>query len=355
MGSVRTPILGRPRPLPRHRRAHHHARADVPPRLHPGLCVKSRQRAPASRIDELTMSRVLDPALRRRAAHRRTEDQARNRHLAPTNTTTRSTSPGSAPSGKPSATPTRARTSPRDARSPRRSSPHSEPVRSPRSNDSARHSSSGRRHCLAFFDTGRSTNGGAEAVNGLIENHRPRRPRIPQGCDNYSELLMLLIGGGAHPPPPQVGRAVKGCTRIASIDELTMSGVLEAEGIAAGNRVRLRGRVSTAPEERDLPSGTRIVTLRLSVPREGSPMCDGSRQSVDWMDCSAWGGTIRRSAAAWREGDVVEVEGALRRRFYRGAGGTATRLEVELLSGRLVSRGSAPRSSGGGSARAPAG
>ena len=108
--------------------------------------------------------------------------------------------------------------------------------------------------------------------------------------------------------------------------------------VESGNLVRLRGKVSTAPEERALPSGTTIVTLRLSVPRETSPMTEGSRQTADWVDCSAWGRKVRRSASGWRVGDLVEVEGALRRRFYRGASGTATRLEVEVLSGRVVSR-----------------
>jgi single-strand DNA-binding protein len=67
-------------------------------------------------------------------------------------------------------------------------------------------------------------------------------------------------------------------------------------------------------------------------------MTEGSRQSADWVDCSAWGRKVRRTTSGWRAGDLVEVEGALRRRFYRGASGTATRLEVEVLSGRLVSR-----------------
>lgn len=104
------------------------------------------------------------------------------------------------------------------------------------------------------------------------------------------------------------------------------------------NWVRLQGKISTAPEERVLPSGTVILTLRLSVPREATAMTAGSRQNVDWVDCSVWGGKLRRNVPRWRTGDLVEVEGALRRRFYQGAGGTATRLEVELLSGRLLSR-----------------
>ena len=51
---------------------------------------------------------------------------------------------------------------------------------------------------LAYFDTGRSSNGGTEAVNGLIELHR----RIARGFrnrDNY-RLRMLLIGGGLTSP-----------------------------------------------------------------------------------------------------------------------------------------------------------
>ena len=111
-----------------------------------------------------------------------------------------------------------------------------------------------------------------------------------------------------------------------------------AEPDDSANQVRLRGKVSTPPEERELPSGTSIVTLRLSVPRETSPMTEGSRQTSDWVDCAAWGRKVRRTVSGWRAGDLVEVEGALRRRFYRGEAGTATRLEVELLSGRVLSR-----------------
>jgi single-strand DNA-binding protein len=110
-------------------------------------------------------------------------------------------------------------------------------------------------------------------------------------------------------------------------------------GVETGaNEVTLRGRVSSAPEPRELPSGTCIVTLRVSVPRASSPMTKGSKQTSDWVDCVAWGSRQRRSVATWRVGDVVEVEGALRRRFYRAGGGTAMRLEVEVLAGRVVRR-----------------
>jgi single-strand DNA-binding protein len=102
------------------------------------------------------------------------------------------------------------------------------------------------------------------------------------------------------------------------------------------NEVCLAGRVSSAPVERELPSGDMVVTFRLVMQRDRTPMTAKSRQTSDWVDCAAWGGRARRSAASWQVGDQVEIEGALRRRFFRDGGGSATRLEVEMVTGRCV-------------------
>ena len=55
---------------------------------------------------------------------------------------------------------------------------------------------------LAYFDTDRASNGGTEAINGLIELHR----RIARGFRNRENyrLRMLLVGGGLTLDPPQV-------------------------------------------------------------------------------------------------------------------------------------------------------
>ncbi|KRE60497.1 ISL3 family transposase [Nostocoides sp. Soil756] len=56
-----------------------------------------------------------------------------------------------------------------------------------------------RREFLGYFDTDGASNGGTEAINGLIALHR----RIARGFrnrDNY-RLRMLLIGGGLDPSP----------------------------------------------------------------------------------------------------------------------------------------------------------
>ena len=53
-----------------------------------------------------------------------------------------------------------------------------------------------RQEFLGYFDTHRSSNGGTEAINGLIELHR-RIARGFRNLDNY-RLRMLLIAGGLH-------------------------------------------------------------------------------------------------------------------------------------------------------------
>ncbi len=111
-------------------------------------------------------------------------------------------------------------------------------------------------------------------------------------------------------------------------------------GDLGDNAVELRGRVSSAPVERSLPSGAVITTFRMSIPRARTPMTAGSSQSVDWVDCSAWTARNRRTVSTWLVGDQVEVSGALRRRFFHVGEGSSTRLEVEVLGARRVrSRG----------------
>jgi single-strand DNA-binding protein len=103
---------------------------------------------------------------------------------------------------------------------------------------------------------------------------------------------------------------------------------------AAANAVVMRGRLVGAPVEKTLPSGDAIVTFRVSVPRARTAMTRGSRQTSDWVDCVAWAARVRRTVSGWLPGDPVVVEGALRRRFYRGEAGTGTRLEIEALRAR---------------------
>jgi single-strand DNA-binding protein len=107
------------------------------------------------------------------------------------------------------------------------------------------------------------------------------------------------------------------------------------------NEVVLVGRVSGEPAERELPSGDVLVTWRVvvdrPVPRRPPP--EGVRlATVDTLDCVAWSSAVRRTARTLADGDVVAVEGALRRRFWRAGGGPASRTEVEVQALRRVGR-----------------
>ena len=90
---------------------------------------------------------------------------------------------------------------------------------------------------------------------------------------------------------------------------------------------------------RELPSGTTIVTLRVTMPRAGTPMTRGSSQRSDWVDCVASEARQRRRVVGWRVGDLVEVHGSSRRRVHRGGPVPAMHLEVEVLTGRMLARG----------------
>lgn len=111
------------------------------------------------------------------------------------------------------------------------------------------------------------------------------------------------------------------------------------------NEVRLVGRLRGGPEQRELPSGDVLVAFKVVVdrPAPNRPLPAGVRLvSVDTVPCVAWAAGVRRTASGWEDGDVVEVTGALRRRFWRVGAGAASQTEVEVLSARRLSRASRP-------------
>ena len=109
----------------------------------------------------------------------------------------------------------------------------------------------------------------------------------------------------------------------------------QAQAVEARNEVVLVGRVSGVPEERELPSGDVVVTFRLVVDRPPQSRAR-SRAVVDALECSAFRADVRRRALAWAPGDVIHVEGALRRRFWRSAAGPASRGEIEVERARRL-------------------
>ncbi|GAB3363900.1 single-stranded DNA-binding protein [Modestobacter lapidis] len=99
------------------------------------------------------------------------------------------------------------------------------------------------------------------------------------------------------------------------------------------NDVVLRGRLSASPEFRPLPSGDTLLVFKLVVRRE-TPRPRGPKSDI--ITCVSYLPALQRYAAAWTPDDVVEVEGALQRRFWRTPTGTAIAYEVNCRRGRKV-------------------
>lgn len=102
------------------------------------------------------------------------------------------------------------------------------------------------------------------------------------------------------------------------------------------NQVQLVGRLAADAVHRELPSGDRLATFRLVIDRPD----DAVGPRVDTIDCAVWRADLRRRVGAWGAGDVLRVEGELRRRFWRAGAGVASRYEVEVGTARRLARAS---------------
>lgn len=129
------------------------------------------------------------------------------------------------------------------------------------------------------------------------------------------------------------------CARLAA-RRMDLEEVVDVD-VLGRNQVVLVGRVAAVPEERTLPSGDVLLLWRLVVdrppPRRAAP--EGVRMpTVDTLDCVAWAAGVRRSASSFCTGDVVSVEGSLRRRFWRDGAGAVSRYEVEAHKVKRLQR-----------------
>lgn len=97
------------------------------------------------------------------------------------------------------------------------------------------------------------------------------------------------------------------------------------------NDVVLRGRLSAPAELRPLPSGDVLLLFKLVVRRE-TPRPRGPKSDV--ITCVSTVRGLLTRAPAWEPDDVIEVEGALQRRFWRTPTGTAVAYEVAVRRAR---------------------
>lgn len=120
----------------------------------------------------------------------------------------------------------------------------------------------------------------------------------------------------------------------------------EKAGPTHVNEIALVGRINAEPAVRVMPSGDEVTMLRLVVDRpRGHRRSDGDRSTitVDTFDIACWTARTRTRAAKLTPGDVVRVEGALRRRFHRTPTGPVSRYEVEAATLRREPSRAVPR------------
>jgi single-strand DNA-binding protein len=86
---------------------------------------------------------------------------------------------------------------------------------------------------------------------------------------------------------------------------------------AGCNVAVVRGRLSSDPVHRQLPSGDRLIGYEVTVPTPSGP---AESVPVVWI--------VTGRPPAVTAGDEVVVVGRVRRRFFRAAGTTASRTEV---------------------------
>ena len=104
------------------------------------------------------------------------------------------------------------------------------------------------------------------------------------------------------------------------------------------NDVVVVGRLSAAPTLRELPSGDAVMSFRVVVRRPPDLKRRPGAATVDSLECAVWRGDVRRVVRGWGVGDVVEISGAVRRRFWRRPGGAGSRWEIEVRKARRLAR-----------------
>jgi single-strand DNA-binding protein len=100
------------------------------------------------------------------------------------------------------------------------------------------------------------------------------------------------------------------------------------------NEVYLVGEVSSTPEERTLSDGRGAVTFRLEVRTDSS--AGGNRDSLDITLTSP---RARKAALAWAVGDLVEVQGVVRRKFYKVGAASKPFTVIEAERAKRLRRG----------------
>jgi len=100
------------------------------------------------------------------------------------------------------------------------------------------------------------------------------------------------------------------------------------------NIVELSGVISHIPVEHELANGNRSISWRLKVPRSEAGS-DSIPCAVSYELSST---SLLNRVTNLEVGQPVTITGSLRSRFWQGAGGSSSRVEVEVLTLKKIAK-----------------
>jgi single-strand DNA-binding protein len=95
------------------------------------------------------------------------------------------------------------------------------------------------------------------------------------------------------------------------------------------NEIILIGRLSGEPEWRKLSDGDQVAVWRLIVEHRDAR---SPQDAIDTIRCVTYDPALQAGVRTWSHGDLIEVRGALRHRFWKGPTGPRGLYEVEAVS-----------------------
>jgi single-strand DNA-binding protein len=104
------------------------------------------------------------------------------------------------------------------------------------------------------------------------------------------------------------------------------------------NEVRLIGRLGATVDERELPSGTVLTNFSIVVDRPAREV--HGRTKVDTIACQTTRSAVAARLGKVESGQMVEVSGALRRRFWKSGAGLGSATEVDVARITVIREGS---------------
>ncbi|WP_433188346.1 single-stranded DNA-binding protein [Actinoallomurus sp. CA-150999] len=125
--------------------------------------------------------------------------------------------------------------------------------------------------------------------------------------------------GGGRPPDGRDARPRDAVARTAETPDA-------AAGVIHVNEIVLVGRLSGAPEWKALPEGREVAVWRLIVEHQNAR---SPQDAIDTIRCVTYDSAVQEGIRGWRHGDLIEVRGSLRHRFWRAPNGPRGLYEVE--------------------------